>query len=281
MSNRVIIAIHGLGRKPVNPPYGTNWLAAIKDGLSRNRGYTGRVPDFRLVYWGDWNHPSADPADEYKPGEGAGAYPAYAERWHHEVLQAAFGAGGEALDTAKALFGIDQAADLALKKRLPDLATYYEDDRKREALRKMLHDALVDVADKRVMLVAHSMGSIVAYDVLRALGDERPAYTVEHFVTIGSPLGLPHVVHKIGDDRGRARVPTIVRRWTNLADRRDPIAFDPHLASDFGANDRGVTVEDQLVINDYRPGKPGLWAHHAAYGYLRTPELSRLVHDFI
>jgi hypothetical protein len=41
------------------------------------------------------------------------------------------------------------------------------------------------------------MGSIVAYDVLRLIGDERPDFTIEHLVTIGSPLGLPYVRRKI------------------------------------------------------------------------------------
>jgi hypothetical protein len=40
----------------------------------------------------------------------------------------------------------------------------------------------------------------------------------------------------------------------------------------FEPNDRGVCVEDKIVINGYRSleEKPN---HHKIYGYLRTPEL--------
>jgi hypothetical protein len=71
-----------------------------------------------------------------------------------------------------------------------------------------------------------------------------------------------------------------VRRWTNLADRRDPVAVDVHLADEFEPNDWGVSVEDRLVINGYvaPSGKPN---HHKIYGYLRAPELSQLVKGFI
>jgi esterase/lipase superfamily enzyme len=47
------------------------------------------------------------------------------------------------------------------------------------------------------MLIAHSMGTIISYDVLRDLGQEDPSFKVPHFATIGSPLDLPHVKAKI------------------------------------------------------------------------------------
>ena len=90
------------------------------------------------------------------------------------------------------------------------------------------------------MLIAHSMGSIIAYDVLRDLGRELTGMQVDHLVTIGSPLGMPYVLYKIRQENASIRTPSIVRRWTNLADRRDPIAVDVHLADEFEPNDRGV-----------------------------------------
>ncbi|MCP4878681.1 MAG: hypothetical protein GY896_24780, partial [Gammaproteobacteria bacterium] len=55
---------------------------------------------------------------------------------------------------------------------------------------------------------------------------------------------------------------------------------DPSLAGDYEANDRGVKVQDELVLNGY-VGSEGKRNSHKSYGYLRTPELSKLIRSFI
>ncbi|ATX79782.1 hypothetical protein Ga0123461_1366 [Mariprofundus aestuarium] len=101
------------------------------------------------------------------------------------------------------------------------------------------------------MVVSHSMGTIVAYDVLRAIGKKHPQLKVARFVTIGSPLGLPHVKYKIAKENDAVRTPSVVQQWSNFADRRDPVALDVHLADDYAANAAGVQVSDGLVSNDW------------------------------
>ncbi len=143
------------------------------------------------------------------------------------------------------------------------------------------------------MLIAHSMGSIIAYDALTLLGQPDPGFEVDHFVTIGSPLGLPHVKGKIidefvhrGDVADRVRTPTVVKKkWVNYANRRDPVALDVHLANDYKPNRDNIKCEDDLVYNDYRVMKRGEKDpdrnYHKSYGYLRTPEFSELMKDFL
>ena len=105
-----------------------------------------------------------------------------------------------------------------------------------------LRKTLEPLEGNRIMLIAHSMGSIIAYDVLRDLRHKFPKFQIAQFVTIGSPLGIPHVKAKIVQERTydrpkrkRLRTPTIVTEsWVNYADRRDPVAFDTHLRDDFG-----------------------------------------------
>ena len=138
------------------------------------------------------------------------------------------------------------------------------------------------------MLIAHSMGTIIAYDVLRDIGQEDPAFEIAHFVTIGSPLGLPHVKAKIieerdydGQGRERVRTPSVVSaKWVNYADRKDPVALDTYLSDDYGPNAKEIQVEDDLVMNGYLSPK-GEPNHHKSYGYLRTPELSEHIRDFL
>ena len=151
-----------------------------------------------------------------------------------------------------------------------------------------LENALVPLRGEEIMLISHSMGTIIAYDVLRDLGRTDQGFEVAQFVTIGSPLGLPHVKARVmeertydGEGRERVRTPSVVtQRWVNYADRKDPVALDVHLRDDYGPNRTGVRVEDDLVVNGYLSpaAKPN---HHKSYGYLRTPEISELIRAFI
>ena len=98
---------------------------------------------------------------------------------------------------------------------------------------------------------------------------------IDHLVTLGSPLGLPHVKYKVAQESPFVRIPSVVKRWSNFADKRDPVAMDTHLAGDYAPNDNGVLVKDDLVANDWGG------THHKSYGYLRTPEVSKTIKDFI
>jgi len=75
-------------------------------------------------------------------------------------------------------------------------------------------------------------------------------------------------------------VPNNVAHWTNLADGNDIVAVTGALAGDFVPSDAGVEVVDHRVVNDYR--RPtGKVNHHKSYGYLRTPEFSRIAAGFV
>ena len=77
------------------------------------------------------------------------------------------------------------------------------------------------------------------------------------------------------------RTPTVVTgSWMNFADRDDKVAADYYLRDDYAANQLGVRVQDDLVANSYR-NLDGRENQHKSYGYLRTPELSEHVADFL
>lgn len=123
------------------------------------------------------------------------------------------------------------------------------------------------------------MGSVIAYDVLRFLEQRDPALRVDHFVTLGSPLGLAKVKLKAEAEFGSLRVPGNVAAWTNLYDGEDVVAITGALASDYMPNG-GVRVQDVQLVNDYAAPN-GSANHHKSYGYLRTPEFSHLVCAFV
>jgi hypothetical protein len=118
--------------------------------------------------------------------------------------------------------------------------------------------------DTRVV-VAHSLGSVVAYDALSA----HPEWEIDTLITLGSPLGL-------GAVSSRLRPPLVpgqeakwpgVRRWINIAAVEDPVALVKELAPLFGKE-----VEDMPVRN-------GRFAMHSVLRYLTTAETAKGIAD--
>lgn len=282
----VIIGIHGLANKPEESILKDWWKLSILEGLARNQSRTSQKLSFESVYWADVRNAEPirnDDNDEpYTEADGVGPLKTYKDGWWDDVVAKAGDYLAKPLDAAKRYFGFDELADKVLRRKLEDLAAYYDHTQIRDELRQRLKDAILMNTDKRIMVIAHSMGSIIAYDVLRALGRESRSLAIDHFVTIGSPLGLPHVKYKIYQENDLVRTPSVVNRWTNFADRRDPVAADVQLASDYAPNDRGIRVRDDLVLNGYLRPKPDRKPnYHKSYGYLRAPEVSQVIRSFI
>ncbi|TDB77931.1 hypothetical protein [Micromonospora sp. KC723] len=95
--------------------------------------------------------------------------------------------------------------------------------------------------DTRI-LIAHSLGSVAAYDALCLL----PRHHVTHFLTLGSPLAMPHLVRgrvTAFTAFGRYAWPRSLARWINFFDARDPIARWA-LRRRFGD---GTRIEDRRI----------------------------------
>ncbi len=123
------------------------------------------------------------------------------------------------------------------------------------------------------VVVAHSQGTMIAYDVLRRLS--RDEITVPLFVTIGSPLGLAEVqdVFRVwtGVKRGKLPFPPCVERWVNVGDRLDPVALDSRLDNEFAGK-----IEDRSgwFSNHHSPRSP-----HSASGYLANRHVQDAVRE--
>lgn len=310
---KIIIGIHGLSNKPMKDLLAGSWKKALEEGL-KNVGYSGEIP-FENVHWADllYKHPlhedrefdfdslfNEEPYVAAKPS----ALREYRDSWKDDVTAVTLATVGSSIDVMKRYFGMNKLADWVLQKWLKDLAFYYDENRvlrdrngnsgrASEVLQGELLTALRKHKDEEIMLIAHSMGSIISYDTLRNIGQsnapEDAGLVVPYFVTIGSPLGLPHVKGKIIEEReydgeneaARVHTPSVVTKsWVNYADRKDPVAADVHLRDDYQANKKGVRVIDDLVANDYQAPN-GERNPHKSYGYLRTPELSRHVKAFL
>jgi hypothetical protein len=118
-----------------------------------------------------------------------------------------------------------------------------------EEIRQVMREALVDVTSP-VVVVGHSLGSVIAYDVLR----EHEA-SVPLLLTIGSPLGVTEIQDRLAKP---LEVPAEVAAWRNACDARDVIALDKTVRPEFAPSE---LTEDVLVVND----SPN---HHGALEYL-------------
>jgi len=141
-------------------------------------------------------------------------------------------------------------------------------ERMRESVRERLR-----AGGGPFVVVGHSQGSMIAYAVL--CEPEFANLDVPLLVTCGSPLGIQEVQDQLRKLTG-LRVPPCVRRWVNVADPLDPVAFDKRLRSDFAPNARGVRVEDDLEWNPDSPRHP-----HSGSGYLRSAPVRAAVRDAV
>ena len=125
---------------------------------------------------------------------------------------------------------------------LRDVNDFLFDPTKRQRMRDVLWERLRG-GGQPFAIIAHSQGSMVAYELLRELGSDD--CEVPLFVTVGSPLGLQEVQDYFRADGSSLKTPECVGRWINIADNMDPVALDSTLKGEYASNSRGVEVEDQ------------------------------------
>lgn len=137
---------------------------------------------------------------------------------------------------------------------------------------------------RRVLLVAHSMGSVIAYDSLWEMShDAHESLHVDRLLTLGSPLGQSYLQKRIlGRERsGAARYPHNIRRWSNLAAAGELTAIDPVLRNDFREMlELGLleSIDDIEVFNFFRLN--GQLNVHAEYGYLANQTTGQIIADW-
>ncbi len=288
----IILGIHGLGNKAPETLLQKWWKASIREGLMR-LGTSQRDFRFELCYWADVLYDK--PLDPRIVDTG---HPLYLDEPYlpaprtlpprkDGIKEKIFQLIDEQLDKVflneDNTLNFESISDAIIHRYFKDLEIYYSDEQTRMNIRRRLLDLLREHQQKKIMLIAHSMGSIIAYDVLSL---SVPDIMIDYFVTIGSPLGMPVVIHRIlaernGFDKSKTlSAPDNIRHvWYNFSDREDKVALDHTVADDFRANKHGVRAQDILVTNNYVIN--GERNPHKSFGYLRTPELAAVVSQFL
>ena len=285
--SNLIIGIHGFARKPPLEELARGWLDAVLEGLSRNCGleldpeHELDLFDFKLVYWADEVHsPLEKDPEPYLPAPGKGPLPRYEDDWVDELVADVIDVGESIMDFAMRHPELHRKTGWLLERICRDCERYNQDSRLRNAIRAQLESVLLSSMDQKILILGHSMGSVIAYEVLRSLEDRYHQPIVDHLIGLGSPMGFPFLTQDLKLRHLENRMPNTVAEWTNLTDRRDLAAFDVHLRDDYGPNDHGSRVRDDLVINSYLCPQQRSNTHKA-YGYLRAPEVSELIQRFL
>jgi hypothetical protein len=265
-----VVAIHGMSmHRSQRTAMQQSWHAAMVDGLANIRsGHAGPLT-VECAFYGH----------EYNDGK-AGGEPDYAEidlePGTEEELLIAIGdalddedGGGE--ETKLYLPGAVQRALAAIERSslfdgrdsraiafVKQVNRYLTDGNFR-----MLVHAEVSAAMEQSprVVVAHSLGSVVAYDWLRANKPEHPPA----LITIGSPLGFAAVRRRVDRRYGPPGWPGQTRSWTNIAARHDAVAMVKELAPLYSPD-----IDDLPCDN---PRKEA----HSALTYLRNVRTARAV----
>jgi len=177
-------------------------------------------------------------------------------------------------------------ADADARQTLAETRRYFDDEdgiatRIRERVKEVLQPLFE--AGCEVMIVGHSLGSVIAYETLWELcwRDDEP-WRVDQLLTLGSPLGMFYVQRRLRghDERGLRRYPANIRHWSNISAEGDLIALDRGLRNDFhGMLDLGMVediVDHTHGVHTYFHTDDGPNPHRC-YGYFFNPAVARRI----
>ena len=298
----VIIGIHGLGNKPPKKVLEEWWLLSMAEGLEKKK-IIARSAHFEIAFWAD-----IIPKQSLDPEEKDPESPLFIDE-KYETAPEDF--VPEDISTRKRIvdflgpqmnriflnddltLNYSFITDAVISRYFNDLEEYYTGTittannaivRTAYVIRERLYELLQKHRNDKIMLLSHSMGSVIAFDVLTFLAREIKVNTL---VTMGSPLGLPVVISRIAAEqkqrgiyKGRiATPPGVVENWYNFSDILDKVAFNYRLSDYYNENEAGVKPVDFLVVNDYEAN--GVRNPHKSFGYLRTPEFAEILNTFL
>lgn len=252
-----IVAVHGIGQQLEGAPtLKSAWLPALLSGLQLAGGHLQDDRDLTLAFYGDlFRQPgkAAEPAytaeDVTDPWE-CELVTAWAENAAETDtnLQSPWDQGKartprlvqRALDilTQSKFFG--GISERALIGDLKQVRLYMTDQTKRQQIQARLIGCIGD--DARIV-IGHSLGSVVAYEVIAAHAE----WNIEVFITLGSPLGIHNIIFDRLSPRPKGGIgawPGKIKHWVNIADGGDVVALNKKLASLFGRE-----ITDHLIYN--------------------------------
>lgn len=111
------------------------------------------------------------------------------------------------------------------------------------------------VTSETRMLVAHSLGSVVAYEALNRYARAVNWANVHTLITLGSPLGVRNLIFdrlSPAPEKGKGQWPALLSRWVNVSDDGDVVALQKRLGGIFsGVVD--IRIDNEAKAHDASP----------------------------
>lgn len=193
------------------------------------------------------------------------------EAVHEDTTAEALEAIGGNYASARSLAGPEEMPEVIFRllagQASKDVVSYLYDGwagRMREPLKARLREL---GKDRPLVVLAHSLGTILAYDVIT--DPQFAPWDLRLFVTVGSPLGIKNVVAKVRDWQGPGPLPAKTTAWHNFHDSRDMVGwFGETLAGKYLP---APPLTQKLTVRNEAPN------HHDLTGYLVDPDLRKAV----
>ncbi len=276
-----IVGVHGIFQADTNAiQLSADWRGTVAASLTRHAGPAAPVPALTMPYYGNlfrktkrWQLSGPD------TGPGLAGIDDEEEEFLVEALQA-YAPDAVVPDAAPAtlgdlpkisprlskwMAGLDGAAGRhvgeAVIGRLREVYGYLNDTTAAEQVRKMILDALT--TSGATLLIAHSLGSVIAYDMFQRGRIPAPKQNggVRQLITLGSPLSWLPIQRHLGVAAELA-LPAGVA-WVNVFDPNDFVTGGQ------GLSDKAAGVRDITVDNGKTP--------HAAVNYLSQEAVAQTV----
>jgi len=291
-TNNRILFIPGKNPKPPVEEHRQQLLRCLRRGVERADPAVAQEIEadsqaFRLIAWNPLYYRSYKPLDEDLP-------------WIDMLLKQV---GPTQADVQEALsfrrrfawvlytaadlfhFLIPLLPDPVVKNTIQETARYFRNEdgiggQVRELLKEPLRAMLAE--GNRVLIIGHSLGSVIAYDTLWELTHIEKNPGRVDFLTLGSPLGMRFTQKRLlgAHERGAQRYPHNIRHWINMTAQGDLTALDPTLRDDYQAMLQLGVVESITDVDggifNYFHNDQGLNVHRS-YGYLANPRLGEVI----
>ena len=307
---KTLILVHGRGCKPAKNDLFGLWREALNAGVYRDGGDEQLVRlqqvNVTSTYYGDLTNAvlsetqqsfdaALDLADRrYTLAElGARTKTKQFRRAGYEVLPGRSSAKEFFADIGAPILSTLRLTDLFLSRAMPEVVAYWDtaSSYHREVSQRMIDTLLPPL--KRgddIMLIAHCLGSVIAFDALweisrgRSVDQNVVVSKLGALITLGSPLGDEFVKSRLAGSAavGERKFLNNVISWSNVAAEDDYTCHDETVANDFRA-----MLDKRLIsrITDYRiynlAVRYGRSNPHNALGYLIHPRIAKLVSDWL
>lgn len=301
-----ILLVHGRSYKPAKMDLQKLWVETLRFGIERD--HPQKLQAFKdakveLVYYGDisnaylsqlYNEEIPNDLDDRKAS--LANLKQYSKSQFTKTNYKNLPGYNPWMEAAADLFAgalnLIGLSDNIIEQVAPDMKEYWGDYHFGSDVREAFTNAIVKALkrDGDVCVIAHSLGTMIAYDVFWKLSyyseyrGQDWNRQVDRWITIGSPLADETVKDKLkGASHSEAdRYPRNVREWINIAADDDYISHDQKVSGDYRSMKRlGYvdSIKDKRIYNlALRDGESN---PHNGVGYLIHPTTIQAIAEWL